>query len=118
MRQVYDFRDDLASVDDADQAQLDVAVCVHANCATEQHGVIVDVRPDAFTVQLDGGGTASWPPLGSLLAYRRGRRCRLLLAEPDVLGFGPRDRLRYVTLEHVLEIWVETHGLTPTQGAT
>lgn len=118
MRQVYDFRDDLGAVDDVDQAQLDVAVRTHADRATEQHGVIVDVRPDAFTVQLDAGGTATWPTLGSLLAYRRGRRCRLLLAEPVVLGFGPQDRLSYVTLEHVLEIWIETHGLTTPQGAT
>lgn len=112
MHRVYDFRDDLGSVMDDDLPQLEAAVQAHAAGASEQWGVILRVLPDTFTASVDGGGTATWPLLGSLLDYRRGRRCRLVLAEPDVLGFGPPNRLRYVTLEHILEIWVETHGLS------
>jgi hypothetical protein len=118
MHLVYDFREDLAPVADADLVQRDEAVATHVGAAREVTGVIVDVAPDTFVLAEDDGNRTAWPLRGSLLSYRRGRRCRLLCAEPSVLGFGPRERLAYVTLESIVEVWVETHGLTPTEGVT
>lgn len=118
MHLVYDFREDLAPVDSADVVQLDAAVRTHVDAAREVTGVIVDVAPDTFVLAEEDGSRTAWPLRGSLLSYRRGRRCRLLCTEPSVLGFGPRERLAYVTLEGIVEVWVETHGLTPAEGAT
>ncbi len=116
MHLVYDFREDLGPVGSADVVQLHAAVQTHVGAAREVLGVIVNVAPDSFVLAEDDGSRSAWPVRGSLLAYRRGHRCRLLCAEPSVLGFGPRDRLTYVSLESIVEIWVETHGLTPSSA--